>query len=330
MPTASAWLAGVSCAWCASGAEPPFSPPRTSWSDPDLHGIYSNDDETGTPMERPKDYEGLTLADVTREKLREIVAKRNEAFNAQVNGKAWERSISPPPHLIFDTFDRKIQRAWLIVEPADGKIPPLTEAAKARPRPAGGVSTNANPNGPFNSYLDMGLYDRCITRGLPSSMMPAGYGSRYEIVQAPDSVAIRYEMIHETRVIPLDRRPHLAAGVEQYLGDARGHWEGDTLVVETTNFRADSAPQRASAAVKMTERFRRTAAETVEWTVTFDDPSTWAQRWTFSMPLTQVDHTQQIYEYACHEGNLAMRHILSGARAAEAASAKPPSPAAQD
>jgi hypothetical protein len=110
----------------------------------------------------------------------------------------------------------------------------------------------------------------------------------------------------------------------QYLGDARGWWEGDTLVVETTNFRAESAPQRASENVRMIERFTRTAADTVEWSVTFDDPNTWTRPWTFSMPLTQVDHTQRIYEYACHEGNLAMRNILSGARAAEAAAARQP------
>jgi hypothetical protein len=250
---AIAWLAAAAGADAAER----FTTPRTSWGDPDLHGIYSNDDETGTPMERPKDYEGLTLADVTPDKLAEIIAKRDAAFKAQVNGEAWERSISPPPHLIFDTFDRKNKRPWLITDPADGKIPALTDAAKARPRPTGGVSTNANPNGPFNSYLDMGLYDRCITRGLPSSMMPAGYGSRYEIVQGPDSVAIRYEMIHETRVIPLDRRSHVAGSVRQYLGDARGWWDGDALVVETTNFRAESAPQRASAAVKMIERYFR-------------------------------------------------------------------------
>ena len=314
---------GLACAMgaVAAGAAEPWKTPRTSWGDPDLHGIYSNDDETGTPMERPKEYEGLTLADVTPEKLKEIVAKRQEAFDALVNGKRWEHSISPPPHLIFDTFERKNARPWLITDPADGKIPALTAEAQARPRAAGGVSTNQNPNGPFNSYLDMGLYDRCITRGIPASMMPAGYGSRYEIVQAPGIVAIRYEMIHETRVIPLDKRPHVAADMSQYLGDPRGHFDGDTLVVETTNFRAESAPQRASAAVKMTERFKRTAAGTVEWSVTFDDASTWTRPWTYSMPLKQVDASQQIYEYACHEGNLAMRNILSGARAADAAAA---------
>jgi len=296
--------------------------PRTSWGDPDLAGIYSNDDETGTPMERPAELEGVTVADVTPEKLAAIVAERNRRFNDQVNSAAWAKSISPPPHLIFDTFERRNRRAWLVVDPKDGRIPPRTAAAEARPRATTGVSTNANPQGPFNSYLDMGLYDRCITRGIPASMMPAGYGSRYEIVQSPDSVAIRYEMIHEARIIPLDRRPHLASSVRQYLGDPRGWWEGDTLVVETTNFRPDSAPQRGTESVTMTERFRRTAADTVEWSVTFDDANTWARPWTFSMPLTQVDHTQQIYEYACHEGNLAMRNILSGARAAEAAAAE--------
>jgi len=177
---------------------------------------------------------------------------------------------------------------------------------------------NQNSRGPFNSCLDMGLYDRCITRGIPNSMMPAGYGSRYEIVQAPDTIAIRYEMIHEARVIPLDRRPHVNDSVKQYLGDARGWWEGDTLVVETTNFRAETGPQRSSENVTMTERFKRIAPGIVEWSVTFDDSTTWQRSWTCTMPLTQVDHTQKIYEYACHEGNLAMRNILSGARAAEA------------
>jgi len=312
------FVVAASFATAQGDTEPGWQMPRTSWGHPDLSGVYSNDDETGTPLERPDELEGLTLATITPEKVAEIVAERDRRFKAQVNGEAWARSISPPPHLIFDTFDRNNKRAWLITDPEDGKIPPRTAEAQARPR-IGGVSTNQNPRGPFLSYLDMGLYDRCITRGIPSSMMPAGYGSRYEIVQAPDAVAIRYEMIHEARVIPLDRRPHVASSLKQYLGDARGWWEGDTLVVETTNFRAETAPQRSSENVKMIERFTRTSADTVEWTVTFEDATTWERPWTFSMPLTQVDRTQRIYEYACHEGNLAMRNILSGARAAEAA-----------
>ena len=193
-----------------------------------------------------------------------------------------------------------------------------TQAGGAAAR-RGGISTNANPNGPFNSWLDMGLYDRCITRGIPASMMPAGYGSRYDISQSPESVAIRYEMIHETRVIPLDLPASTPRGPRKYLGDARGWWEGDTLVVETTNFKAEAAPQGASEHVKMTERFTPVGPEALEWRVTFDDATVWTRPWSFMMPLTKVDHTQQVHEYACHEGNLAMFNILSGARAAERA-----------
>jgi hypothetical protein len=314
----AAALSLVAGAAAAQASRTAWKAPRTSWGDPDIAGIFSNDDETGTPMERPDELVGLTVDSLTPAKVKEITAARAAAFRELVDGPRWNNSISPPPHLIFDTFDRNNSRAWLVVDPPDGKIPPLVDGAKGR-RNDRGVSTNANPRGPFNSYTDMGLYDRCITRGIPSSMMPAGYGSRYEIVQSPDSIAIRYEMIHEARVIPLDRRPHIANGIKQYLGDARGWWDGDTLVVETRNFRAETAPQRSSETVTMTERFKRTGPDAVEWSVTFEDPATWTRPWTFSMPLLQVDHTQQIYEYACHEGNLAMRNILSGARAAEAA-----------
>jgi hypothetical protein len=148
-------------------------------------------------------------------------------------------------------------------------------------------------------------------------MMPAGYGSRYDITQSPQSVAIRYEMIHETRVIPLDVPASAPRGARKYLGDARGWWEGDTLVVETANFRGEAAPQGGSENLKMTERFKPVAPDMVEWRVTLDDGTVWTRPWTFLMPLTKVDATQQLHEYACHEGNLAMRNILSGARASE-------------
>ena len=290
---------------------------RTPWGHPDLQGTYSNDDETGTPMERPATLEGRTHDSLTPAELKRIVDERNQRFVEGVSGEEFAGGLRPPAHLIFDTFERRNRRAWLVVDPPDGKIPPMTEAAQRRPRPAGGVSTNANPLGPFNSWLDMGLYDRCITRGIPASMMPAGYGSRYEIVQSPDHVAIRYEMVHETRVIPFDRRPAVSASIRQYLGDARAWWEGDSLVVETRNFPAETAPQRGSERVVMTERFTAVSKDLVEWRVTFDDPTTWTQAWTFLMPLIKVDRSQEVHEYACHEGNLAMRNILSAARAAE-------------
>jgi hypothetical protein len=153
-------------------------------------------------------------------------------------------------------------------------------------------------------------------------MMPAGYGSRYDITQAPDSVVIRYEMIHEARVIPLGLSradSQTARGMRTYLGDARGWWEGDTLVVETTNFRPETAPQGGSENVKMTERFIPISATELDWRVTFEDANVWTRPWTFEMPLTKVDRSQQMFEYACHEGNLAMRHILSAQRAEEKA-----------
>jgi len=301
-----------------------FSPPKTPWGHPDLQGIYSNDNETGTPMERPAQFEGKTLADITPEELQRIVKQRNEQFVDGVSGTEFAGGLRPPAHLIFDTFDRKNSRAWLVVDPVDGRIPRRTDVAPRRR--TGGVSTNANPRGPFNSWLDMGLYDRCITRGIPNSMMPAGYGSRYDITQSPDSVVIRYEMIHEARVIPLDGRPssvrlqpdrERAHGPRKFLGDARGWWEGNTLVVETSNFLPETAPQGATENVVMTERFTSVAPNVVEWRVTFEDPNTWTRPWTYVMPLTRVDYSQQVFEYACHEGNHAMRNILSAARAAE-------------
>jgi hypothetical protein len=308
-----------------SGASRSSSVPRTPWGHPDLQGTYSNDDETGTPMERPRELEGKTLADITPQELAKIVKERNDRFVEGVSGEEFAGGLRPPAHLIFDTFDRKNKRAWLVVDPPDGRIPRRTDVQPRRPR--GGISTNANPKGPFNSWLDMGLYDRCITRGIPASMMPAGYGSRYDITQSPDSVVIRYEMIHEARVIPLaasrdDARLHVNQGARKYLGDARGWWDGDTLVVETTNFRPETAPQGATEQVRMVERFTVTSSDVVEWRVTFEDADTWTRPWTFSMPLTKVDRTQQMFEYACHEGNLAMRNILSAQRAEERAAAE--------
>jgi len=304
-----------------------WSAPRTPWGHPDLQGTYSNDDETGTPMERPRELEGKTLDSISSEELEKIVKDRNDRFVEGVSGEEFAGGLRPPAHLIFDTFDRKNKRAWLVVDPADGRIPRRTDIQPRRPR--GGISTNANPKGPFNSWLDMGLYDRCITRGIPASMMPAGYGSRYDITQSPDSVVIRYEMIHEARVIPLvdplyldGHRASVSRGARKYLGDARGWWEGDTLVVETTNFLPETAPQGATENVRMVERFTATAPNVVEWRATFEDANTWTRPWTFSMPLTKVDSTQQMFEYACHEGNLAMRNILSAQRAEEAAAAK--------
>jgi hypothetical protein len=151
-------------------------------------------------------------------------------------------------------------------------------------------------------------------------MMPAIYGSSYEIVQGPNYVAIVYEMVHETRVIPLDGQPHVGKDVRTYMGDARGRWEGDTLVVETTNFKDQIAYRNANGEnLRLIERFTATGPTTVEWSVTVDDPTTWTKPWTFAMNLTKKDATQRPFEYACHEGNYGLRNILSAARAEEKA-----------
>ena len=187
-----------------------YTPPKTPWGDPKIEGVYSNDDETGIPFERPAQFEGRRIEDITPEELASLNAQRNQQFNAGVAGTEFAGGLRPPTHLIFDSFDSKNSTPWLVVDPPDGKVPPLTDEARERARrpPSGlgrGVSSNFNSVGPFYSYEDLGLYDRCITRGIPASMMPAGYGSFYEIIQGPESVALRYEMIHEHRVVPIDR-----------------------------------------------------------------------------------------------------------------------------
>jgi len=286
--------------------------PRTPWGHPDLQGWFSNLSENGTPLERPDQFAGRKLEDISGE---ELLAIKKAAQQRTVE------SFAGPLHAPEDWWQKDLNmvkgsQAWLIVDPPDGKIPPTTPEARAR---AAARNDARRGRGPSDSWEDRSLYDRCITRGLPGSMMPVIYGNSYQILQTPDYVAIRYEMIHETRIIPLDGRPHASSKVRTYMGDARGHWDGETLVVETTNFRDDDAFRGANGAtLKLTERFTRVGPTTVKWAVTLEDPMTWTRPWTFAMPLT-MDDTQPVLEYACHEGNLGLKNILSAARAEEAA-----------
>jgi len=281
---------------------------RTPWGDPDLQGAYTNSDESLIPMERPDALNGKTLSDISTADLEKLNEQRNED-RVEADKQRWE--LRSPLHW-FENHNPKNSRAWLVVDPADGKIPPQTAEAKAR---AAARAQARKGRGDADSYEDRSLYDRCITRGLPGSMMPAIYGNSYEIVQGPGYVAIWYEMVNELRVIPLDGRPHVASTIRSYMGDARGHFEGDTLVIETTNF-TDKVPYRGSSEnLKLTERFTMRAPGVVEWAVTFDDPHTWTRPWTFAMNLTQT--TEPPFEYACHEGNYAMRNMLKIAREEE-------------
>jgi hypothetical protein len=307
----------------ASTAKPAgaFVAPRTPWGHPDIQGWFSNLSENGTPMERPQQFEGRKLEDIKGEELRAI--KQNQQDNTK-------RSFAGPLHAPEDWWQVDLNmvngsQAWLVVDPPDGKIPAQVPAARARQQ----AQTEARRGrGPSDSWEDRSLYDRCITRGIPGSMLPAIYGNSYQILQTPNYVAIRYEMIHETRMIPLDGRPHSSSAIRSYMGDARGHWEGDTLVVETINFRNDGTFRGANGAtLKLTERFSRVGPKTVKWAVTVEDPETWVRPWTFAMPLT-IDDTQPVLEYSCHEGNYGLRNILSAARAEEKAAAENPAPAA--
>lgn len=290
-----------------------YEPPRTSWGDPDIAGAYNNNDEAGIPFERPAEFDGRALDSFSRDELVEILARRQEQ-TIERNPTLSEFPGATSPMHWFENYFAINSRAWLVFDPPDGHVPPLTEEAQQR---AAALREARQARGPADSYLDFGLYQRCITRGVPGSMMPAIYGNSYQIEQAPGFVTITYEMVHDTRVIPLDGRPHLDASIRQYLGDARGHWEGDMLVVETTNF-TDQTPYRGSSEnLKLIERFTPLGPDTLEWSVTFDDPHTWAQPWSFAMNLTH-DESQPPYEYACHEGNYGMSNMLSAARAEEA------------
>jgi len=295
-----------------AAAAKPYRAPRTPWGDPDLSGVYSNNDESGIPLERPREFAGKTLEDVSDSELAELRKERNDAAVE----RAPNLGVLPgsnPVHW-FENFNARNSRAWLIVDPPDGVVPPLVPDAQNRRGPAGGSSFG---NGPFDSYLDFSLYDRCISRGVPGSMMPAIYGNAYQIVQGPGWAGIRYEMIHEARLIPLDGRRHPSSRIRSMMGDATGHWDGDTLVVETTNFDRRMLYRNASENLKVIERFRRVSPDMVEWSVTLDDPQTWTRPWTYAMDLTKKDDTQQPFEYACHEGNYGMRNMLNAARQAD-------------
>jgi hypothetical protein len=241
---------------------------------------------------------------------------------ASTPGGAVGGPVSPPPHWLERGEPQR--QASLIVDPPNGRLPPMTEPARQR---EADMRAHRASRGPADSYTDRSLYDRCITRGIAGSILPVIYNNGNQIVQAPGYVAIVNEMIHETRIVPLDARPHVSADIQMWLGDSRGRWEGDTLVVETTNLTnrtgigVNGGGARHSDRIKITERFTRVADDTIDYSMTVDDPLTWEQPWTMQFPLKR-DDDYGMYEYACHEGNYAMANILSGHRADERAAAE--------
>jgi hypothetical protein len=299
-----------------------YAPPHTPWGDPDLQGTYTNKDENNIPLERPAQFEGRKLEDVTTNELAEIVKQRSRAAVEIAPGIGGAETGAGPVHW-YEYYGAKNSRPWLIVEPADGRIPPKSVDAQKR---SAALAAARSVHGEADSAEVRSLYDRCITRGVPGSMMPVIYGNSYQIIQSPGYVAIRYEMIHEARVIPLNRQGHVGSAIRTYMGDARGHWDAGTLVVETTNFNGKNAAdngygspdQGATPNLRIVERFKPVSPNAIEWSVTLDDAATWARPWTFGMNLTK-DESQPVFEYACHEGNYGLTGILSAARAEEGA-----------
>jgi len=297
----------------AEPAKAAYKTPRTPWGDPDFQGNYTNLYEAGTPLERPQQFDGRKLSDITPAEL--------QAFKKKIQDDTIQRFETPfdaPSNwwqVAFKLDDSA--QAWMITDPDDGHVPPLTPEGQARARSA----RQTIYAGGSDSWEDRSLYDRCITRGFPTSGMPTIYGNSSRIVQGPGYIAIQYEMIHETRLIPIDKdpRPHPGRNIHLDMGDSRGHWEGDTLIVETTNFTQRSVYRNANPdTLKIIERFTKVGPNKLRWSVTLDDPKTWTKPWTFSMPLTLND-AEPIQLYECHEGNYGLRNILSAARAEERA-----------
>jgi hypothetical protein len=323
----------------AAGKAKPWTPLKTPWGDPDLQGVWPGTDLVGTPLQR--DPSLGTRAVLTDQEFAQRVerSKKQSDVDSQETVNEVTRcdptrgglgntqttcsngvSIGPP--LYWDDRGKPNRQASLVVDPPDGRIPPLTAEAQKSAADRG-ASRRARAcartaGGCHDSWEDESLWDRCITRGLLGSILPSTYNDGNQILQAPGVVVLRNEMIHETRIIPLDRRPHTASGIRTWMGDSRGHWEGNTLVVETTNFNDQTQINNVtvSGAARVIERFTRTDAGTLAYRVTIDDPQTWTKPWSLEFPLKR-DTEYRLYEYACHEGNYYMYNALTGARAEE-------------
>ena len=328
------WLASVGIAGQTRRVSPtnpdraaispkPWTPPRMPWGDPDIAGVFTTDDELGVPFERPEQFAGRELVTAEEFAEREAQARRQADVDSQEfvvpragAGPEGGGGTGPPSH--WSEHGKPSKRTSIVVDPADGRIPFVSEEARQRSTRA--VNARTSGNGPFSGPEGLDLYDRCITRGFPHLIFPTIYDNTSQIVQGPGYVAIRYEMIHDARVIPLDGRPHLSSNIRGFFGDSRGHWEGDTLVVDVTNFPTNRINYRgAGGSLHVVERFRRVDAKTVRYEVTMEDPTTFSRPWTAALSLKTDPRQVQVPEYACHEGNYAMTHILSGDRAKERA-----------
>jgi hypothetical protein len=282
-----------------------WRPPRTSWGHPSFEGVWSTDDFRGVPMNRPR-----TQAERTSLTPEEFKAR------AQNDETGRDFTINEGTFLRHEFGIRTFGYTSLIIDPPNGQMPALTPAGQAL---AAARSRGTFGPGPFDGLDDFSLYDRCITRGVLGSLLPVIYGNGLRIAQDPNAVAISYEMIHDTRIIPLDGRPALDGGIRQWLGSARGRFEGDTLVVETTNFTdktsigVNGGGPPNSEQLKLTERFTRVDPAMIEYVARIEDPGAYTAPWTMRVMITSRPG-YEVHEYSCHEGNGAVSHSLSGER----------------
>ena len=318
-------LAALALAAVESGAQEPaagWTAPRTADGQPDLQGIWSNN--TATPLERPTAFAGkesLTNEELADLQERAAALRDSEQAGNLLGDLLIQQVLEDPDFKEFDAGTGNYNSFWLaerqldnrtslIVDPPDGRIPAFTAAALERfgsRRPSGD-----GPEGPES----LPLTERCITYGVPNLL--AGYNSYFQIMQTADHMVFLQELIHDARIIPIDKPGDLDDSIRLWHGDSRGHWDGDTLVIETANYSNQSMLRGASRNTRVTERLRRVGPDTLEYVITFDDPDTWERPWTLMIPLKGSD--EALFEYACHEGNYAMEGILAGARVQEAES----------
>jgi hypothetical protein len=290
----------------AAFADPDWQAARFSWGDPNLEGTFTSRDMSGVPMSRAAEHG--TRQYLTSAEFEQRVTGTPGGLAALVAGQDDDEDRLQLSALdSAETGTRSFGYTSYIVEPEDGRMPALTEEGRTRQA----ARQTGQANGPFYTTEDFSYYDRCITRGVTGSILPSLYGDAIRIVQSPTEVAITYEMLHDTRIIPLDGRPPADSNVRQYMGSAVGHWDGDTLVVETTNFTDELPVGRMphSEDLKLTERFTRIDPEMIDYVVHVDDPRTFQQPWTFRLTLT-TQPGYEVLEYSCHEGNFFVRNAL--------------------
>ena len=305
---ATMWLAPTPA---VGQTESSWVTPRTPWGDPDLQGIWTANEMHAVPLARRGETgDGAALSEEA------AAARRERTTQGTVNAEGignYDRAFRDTA--LDYTKQEPSRQASLIVDPPDGVLPPVTPEEQRRrdavPPRRRGVRAE--------SWENFGNWQRCITRGALTIVPPSGYNNGVQIVQGNGYVTIQKEMLHETRVIPVDGRPHVGTAVTSWSGHAVGRWEGDTLVVEMTNFNGRSSLYGASADARLTERFTRIGPDQIEYLFTVEDPNVWTRSWTGRMTITKDDSQYELVEYACHEGNYGMFNSLSGARAAEAA-----------